>query len=104
MLLWLPQFALGGDQEGRRSLWIDVYRGEPLDYGEMLDDLVGAGVVYLGEFHTLAEHHAIQTQVLTDLAKRGKPLVLGMEQLESPDQLVIAPPAASMIGISACTS
>jgi uncharacterized iron-regulated protein len=40
-------------------------------------------VVYLGEFHTLQGHHAIQEQILTDLAKRGKPLVLGMEQLES---------------------
>ena len=28
----------------------------------------------------------MQEQVLTDLAKRGKPLVLGMEQLESPQQ------------------
>jgi uncharacterized iron-regulated protein len=69
-----------------RSLWIDVYRGERLGYEEMLDDLAGAGVVYLGEFHTLAEHHAIEEQVLTGLAKRGKPLVLGMEQLESPEQ------------------
>ena len=85
----LPCVTLAAEGDERRSLWIDVYRGEPLDYGEMLDDLVGAGVVYLGEFHTLAEHHAIQTQVLTDLAKRGKPLVLGMEQLESPDQPVI---------------
>jgi uncharacterized iron-regulated protein len=49
----------------------------------VLDDLAGAGVVYLGEFHTLQGHHAIQEQVVTDLAKRGKPLVLGMEQLES---------------------
>lgn len=85
----LPRFALGVDQDDRRSLWLDMYRGEPLQYEEMLDDLAGAGVVYLGEFHTFAEHHAIQTQVLTDLAKRGKPLVLGMEQLESPDQPTI---------------
>ena len=86
ILSCLPQFALGADQESRRSLWIDVYRGEPLRYEDVLDDLAGAGVVYLGEFHTLQGHHAIQEQVVTDLARRGRPLVLGMEQLESVQQ------------------
>ncbi len=89
MVSCLPCVGLAAEGDDRRSVWIDVYRGEPLDYAEMLDDLAGAGVVYLGEFHTLAEHHAIQAQVLTDLAKRGKPLVLGMEQLESPQQPII---------------
>jgi uncharacterized iron-regulated protein len=83
---WLPGLAVAADRDDRRSLWIDVYRGEPLRYEDVLDDLAGAGVVYLGEFHTLAEHHAVQERVLTDLAKRGKPLVLSMEQLESPQQ------------------
>ena len=86
ILAWLPRLAVAADRDDRRGLWIDVYRGEPLPYEDVLDDLAGAGVVYLGEFHTLAEHHAVQEQVLTDLAKRGKPLVLGMEQLESPQQ------------------
>jgi uncharacterized iron-regulated protein len=55
----------------------------------VLDDLASAGVVYLGEFHTLTEHHAVQERILTDLAKRGKSLVLGMEQLESVHQPTI---------------
>ncbi len=86
ILAWLPRLAVAADRNDGRGLWIDVYRGEPLPYADVLDDLAGAGVVYLGEFHTLAEHHAVQEQVLTDLAKRGKPLVLGMEQLESSQQ------------------
>jgi uncharacterized iron-regulated protein len=86
ILASLPGFALGDERDDRCRLWIDVYRGEPLPYEDVLDDLAGAGVVYLGEFHTLAEHHAIGEQVLTGLAKRGKPMVLGLEQLEASQQ------------------
>ncbi len=81
-----PSVAPAAERDDRGSLWIDICRGEPLAYEDVLDDLAGAGVVYLGEFHTLTEHHAIEEQVLSGLAKRGKPLVLGMEQLESPQQ------------------
>jgi uncharacterized iron-regulated protein len=82
MLLAAP--VLAGDQpSGRVSLWIDVYRGEPLGYEDVIEDLAGVGVVYLGEYHTLQQHHDLQARILTDLAQRGKPLVLGMEQLES---------------------
>jgi uncharacterized iron-regulated protein len=44
--------------------------------------LTGAGVIYLGECHTLERHHEIQEQVLADLARKGVSLVLGLEQLE----------------------
>lgn len=84
-LMTTPLFAeSGGEKEnGRESIWIDFYRGEPLSYGEVLDDLAGADVVYLGEYHTVARHHEIQRRILADLARRKKPLVLALEQLES---------------------
>jgi uncharacterized iron-regulated protein len=89
LLAILPQAAIAAEEPGRRSLWIDVYRGEPLRYEEVLDDLAGVDVVYLGERHTIQKHHDLQTQLLTDLAKRGKPLVLALEQLESIQQPTI---------------
>ncbi len=88
-ILALPAVLLGGEPSGRVSLWIDVYRGEPLGYEDVVDDLAGAGVVYLGEYHTLQQHHDLQARILTDLAQRGRPLVLGMEQLESFQQPII---------------
>jgi uncharacterized iron-regulated protein len=89
MQVVLSQLALAADDAGRRSLWIDVYRGEPLQYEDVLDDLADAGVVYLGERHTIQQHHDLQAQIVTDLAKRGKPLVLGFEQLEAVQQPTI---------------
>ena len=84
-LLTTPVFPEAGVecQDGRRSFWIDCFRGEPLSYGEVLDDLAGADVVYLGEYHNVRRHHEIQRRIVTDLARRGRPLVLAMEQLES---------------------
>jgi uncharacterized iron-regulated protein len=83
------QNVRGGDDVGRHSLWIDVFRGEPLQYDDVVDDLASVGVVYLGEHHTIQQHHDLQAQIVTDLAKRGKPMVLGFEQLEAAQQPVI---------------
>jgi uncharacterized iron-regulated protein len=84
-----PQSAPAAEQQTRQTLWIDVYRGEPLPYEDVLDDLAGVDVVYLGERHTIQKHHDLQTQILSDLAKRGRPLVLGLEQLEKIHQPAI---------------
>jgi uncharacterized iron-regulated protein len=89
VLLSMSHSLVAADDASRRSLWIDVCEGEPLRYEDVLDDLVGVDVVYLGERHTIAKHHELQAQVLTDLAKRGKPLVLALEQLESIQQPTI---------------
>ena len=88
-LLGLPGFALAADEGGRWSLWIDVYQGEPLAYEDVLDDLTSVRVIYLGECHTVTRHHQMQERILTDLVQRGKPLVLGLEQLESFQQAVV---------------
>ena len=84
-LLATPVFSEAADegQDGRRSLWIDLFRGEPLSYEAVLDDLAGVDVVYLGEYHNVERHHEIQRRIVADLAQRERPLVVGMEQLES---------------------
>lgn len=84
-LLTTPVFSEDGvkDKDGRQSFWIDLFRGEPVRYGAVLDDLAGVDVVYLGEYHGVNRHHEIQRRIVTDLAQRERPLVLAMEQLES---------------------
>lgn len=70
----------------RASLWIDVYQGEPVVYQEVLEDVATARTIYLGEYHTLQRHHGMQTKILTDLAQKGLPLAVGLEQMESSQQ------------------
>ena len=84
----LPSFSFAEDDKAAPStaIWIDLYQGEPVQYEDMLDDLAKADVIYLGEHHTIDRHHAIQEKILTDLASRGLPLALGLEQMESSQQ------------------
>jgi uncharacterized iron-regulated protein len=68
------------------GIWIDVYEGEPRRYGDVLEDLAKADVIYLGERHTIPRHHEIQAEVLADLAHAGVSLALGLEQMEVSQQ------------------
>jgi uncharacterized iron-regulated protein len=70
-------------------LWIDLVRGEEVPDREVLADLAGAGVIFVGEAHTVAGHHTLQRQLLQSLHARGVPLTLGLEQLEARDQPAI---------------
>ena len=83
---FLPAASDERPESDRVNLWVDLYRGEPLSYEAVLDDLAEADVIYLGEYHTIARHHDIQRRILVDLAWRKKSLVLALEQLESFNQ------------------
>lgn len=70
----------------RASLWVDLYRGEPVTFDAVVDDLASVDVVYLGERHTILRHHDVQRQVVEALVGRGVKVVLGLEQAEARHQ------------------
>lgn len=86
LLVFLCAMACSAAEPARFSLWIDAYEGEPTEYEDVIDDLAGAKVIYLGERHTLVRHHDLQRQIVADLAARKIPLVLGLEQLDVSQQ------------------
>lgn len=69
--------------------WLDLLRGEEVTDAEVLDDLATAGVIYVGETHTISRHHALQLRLLQELYARRIPLVLCLEQLEAADQPMV---------------
>lgn len=78
--------AFGAERE-RVTLWLDMYRAEPLPFAAVMDDLKGADIVYLGETHTLKRHHQWQARILEELIEaRNGELVLGLEQIEAFNQ------------------
>jgi uncharacterized iron-regulated protein len=85
----IASVVAGDEAKQRRSLWIDLAHGEPLGYEDVVEDLAGAGVIYIGERHTIERHHEIQQRILADLAQRKIPLVLALEQLESYQQPIV---------------
>jgi len=68
------------------EFWLDLVSGDEVTHQEVIDDLATAGVIYVGETHTIARHHAMQRWLLRELFTRGVPLVLCLEQLEARDQ------------------
>lgn len=57
-----------------------------LTRGELLDRLAAARVVYAGEAHDQALHHALQLELLRDLRSRLPRLVLGLEMVDRTQQ------------------
>jgi uncharacterized iron-regulated protein len=55
-------------------------------FEKMIDDLAKADVVYVGETHTDAGHHALQRRVLEHLWTRGRLHAVGMEMFQRPFQ------------------
>lgn len=77
--LALLSAAAAQDVDG---FWLDLYSAEPVDSQALMDDLASVDVVYLGETHSVDRHHALQTWVVEQLAARGVPFFVAMEQAE----------------------
>ena len=77
--------ARAGD--GRAEFWVDLLRAEPVEQpAEMWADLREADVIYIGEIHQLERHHRIEVEVLQEILKGNRPVVLGLEQMERRNQ------------------
>lgn len=62
----LPLFAgllLGTTSAPAGEFWLDLAAGEEIEEVKVITDLATAGVVYVGEAHTIARHHALQLQI-----------------------------------------
>ncbi|MEM8882726.1 MAG: ChaN family lipoprotein [Planctomycetota bacterium] len=59
------------------------------DAESAIEELARADVVYLGEFHTNADHHRIQYEIIRQLHARGRLEAIGMEMFQRPFQPVL---------------
>lgn len=63
--------------------------GQPVSFDAMLADLLTAAVVYVGEKHTSAAHHAVQLQLLRALHLQSPRLAVAMEMFDRSYQPVL---------------
>ncbi len=63
--------------------------GQPVTFDTMIQDLSGVRIVFIGESHTDAAHHAVQLKILKALYPRVKGLQVGMEMFDAPYQTVL---------------
>lgn len=77
---------LVANEPSSADFWLDLYNGEEITEPQLLEDLSHAGVIYVGEVHTLERHHRTQVNLLEKLARNGLHLALGLEQIEARHQ------------------
>ena len=65
----------------RETVYLDVYRGEPISFEEMVESLTNARLIYVGEVHTLKRHHRFQLRVIEALYQTNTRLAIGLEML-----------------------
>jgi uncharacterized iron-regulated protein len=63
--------------------------GGPVSFDDMLADLLTVAVVYVGEKHTAAGHHALQLRVIRALHLRSPQLAVAMEMFDHSYQAVL---------------
>ncbi len=56
------------------------------DFDLMIKEIGSADIVYIGESHTVMEHHKIQLEIIKSLYKMGHQLAIGLEMFTNKDQ------------------
>jgi uncharacterized iron-regulated protein len=65
-----------GDERGAV---LRVKDGERISYGRLAEELNGIDLIFVGEIHENAAHHAAQLRIVDELHWREVPLALGLE-------------------------
>ncbi len=68
---------------------ISAATGTTVAFDDMIADLTGCRIVYIGENHTNPAHHDIQLEILQSLSRNHADLVVGMEMFDVTYQTVL---------------
>ena len=77
------------DQSFEEGEIISTNLGKPVSFEELLSDLNGSQIVYIGEKHTSVSHHRIQLEVIQAIFKTHPNLAVGMEMFDHTYQDVL---------------
>lgn len=70
------------------NLW-DVSGKAEISLEKAAVKLPSPGIVYVGEFHDNADHHAYQLAVIQSLNNKGRPLAVGLEMFQHIEQSIL---------------
>ena len=87
---WVSNLLTKVDSKGQEEI-LDLREGDKISFRQLLIDLEGTKVIFVGETHDQIEHHQIQIKILQGLLERGKDVVVGMEMFERSQQPVLDP-------------
>ena len=61
----------------------DTGRGDVITPAELAARLDGVRVLFVGESHTSMESHRVERRVIEELSRRGRPVVVGVDDAEA---------------------
>ena len=68
---------------------VDTKTRTAITFEELMHEMARVGVIYIGEQHTRASHHAIQLKLIKALFKKNPGLLVGMEMFDHSYQAVL---------------
>lgn len=77
------------EAEETKNVLVDLYAGEPVTVDDLIDDLSSVRIAYIGEIHTIPQHHVFQADILGKLHRSGLKLVLAMEMFAEDQQGIL---------------
>jgi len=77
------------DESFEEGVIISAKLGKPVSFKELLADLSGCQIIYIGEKHTNVEHHRIQLKVIQAIFKEHSSMAVGMEMFDHTYQDVL---------------
>jgi uncharacterized iron-regulated protein len=85
VFLFIPGSIL---QAAEITIW-DVAAKAEISLEQAAGKLPSPGIVYVGEFHDNAAHHAAQLAVIQSLDKRKRPIAVGLEMFQHIEQSIL---------------
>lgn len=85
VFLFIPGSIL---QAAEITIW-DVAAKAEISLEQAAGKLPSPGIVYVGEFHDNAAHHAAQLAVIQSLDKRKRPIAVGLEMFQHFEQSIL---------------
>ena len=86
VMLLATMAGCGGSTLPMGEAVLDGRTGAEAGFDAMVDDLLEARVIYVGEQHDQESHHAVQAAIATALHARDPSLAIGLEMVQRPFQ------------------
>jgi len=90
ILVFTTIISLGLQAQGKKAFQLFTRDGKPVEYSEMLDNLLPADLIFFGEQHNNPIAHWMQLDLTKDLFENKKDkLILSAEMFESDNQVIV---------------
>jgi|SRR3990172_2255 len=86
VLIIISFFFMGAKNDRVEGPVFRVADGKVISFEQMIGEIKGVTIVFVGELHDNAEHHRLQLDVIKALHATGAPLAVGLEMFRAESQ------------------